>query len=106
MHLAHATTARLHSQQLNRWHSQQAAQRVTNVFPQWDEGAVGGYGNSQPGLLAGCTGNVDGDPERPYTDMLGLEVLPGKTGQICATGMLAILKRRGFDTGLGYCIRV
>jgi len=38
--------------------------------------------------------------------MLGLEVLSGKTGRICATGMLSILKRRGFDTGLGYCIRV
>ena len=37
--------------------------------------------------------------------MLGLEVLSGKTGRICATGMLSILKRRGFDTGLGYRIR-
>jgi len=34
--------------------------------------------------------------------MLGLEVLSGKTGRICATGMLSILKRRGFDTGLGF----
>ena len=83
-------------------HCNQAAKRVTHVFSMSDEGAAGTFGASQPGLMQAVTGNIDGDPEQPYTDMSGLEVLPGKTGRHVATGNLSILKRRGFDEGLGF----
>ena len=42
--------------------------------------------------------SVIGDPSRPYTDMMGLEVLGGKTGAIVGAGVLKVMGRRGFYT--------
>jgi hypothetical protein len=44
--------------------------------------------------MVGGTGNIGGDPQKPYRDMLGLEVLGAKTGKALADGLKRVLQRR------------
>ena len=100
VHLAHATTARLHAAQLDVYHSRLAATVVLAPFLQWDEGTAGTFSTGVPGLVAGVTGmfpDDDGEPNVPYQDMLGLEILPNKLGRTVAAGLIRILLRRGFN---------
>jgi len=93
--LASASAAAMHAEQLLVFHFQQVALLCTHGCLFWDEGSAGGFASGVPGLLVGLTANFRGDPLNPYRNMIGLEVLTGKTGKIVAGGLLSILARRG-----------
>ena len=72
LQVAHATTARLHLLQLNKFHAQESARRVVGIQISWDEGTAGGHDTGRTAVVCGASGNVDGDPGHQYRDMFGL----------------------------------
>ena len=98
LQISHAGTARLHAEQLNKYHCEEAAKRVTSWFPQWDEGSKRGVtavlvgGN---GLLVDAAADSCFSEDDFYSDALGFEILSNKTGMGVASAVVSILERRG-----------
>lgn len=97
LQVAHATTARLHLLQLNKFHAQESARRVVGIQISWDEGTAGGHDTGRTAVVCGASGNVDGDPGHQYRDMFGLRVLDAKTGRSVANALVDICKSRGIS---------
>eukprot|EP00966_Prymnesium_polylepis_P144583 3338641-Prymnesium_polylepis.1 len=96
--IAHASTARMHAEQLNLFHVKQAALRVHGWYPQWDEGSkrgvtvvvVGANGLLKEVLDATLTSDDDF-----YRDALGVQVLSNKTGAGVSAAVISVLEKRG-----------
>ena len=98
LQVAHATTARLHREQLNMYHAQEAAKRVSKICISWDEGTGGSFADGKTAVLCGATGNIDEDARLTYKDMLGMRVLSAKTGRSVANALVSICDSRGIST--------